>query len=99
MDKEWTVTLQGIATGKEYENFIGGRRDLQLQGGPVLSYAPITHFVITPAEYATVSFTLPVTYYRNFSTVSAAAWSGLVIQPTLTIAFNYTADPKTLPPK
>jgi hypothetical protein len=92
IDGEWSLALQGTATGKEYENFVGGRRDLQLQAGPILSYAPTTKFVIQGSDYASVSFTLPVTYYKNFSTVSAAAWSGLVIQPTLTVSFNYTAS-------
>jgi hypothetical protein len=88
---EWNLALQAMATAKDYEDFVGGRRDLLLQAGPVFTYAPATKFKITPAEYATVLFTLPVTYYKNYSTFSAAAWSGLIVMPTLTIAFNYTA--------
>jgi hypothetical protein len=64
----------------------GGRRDLLLQAGPALTNTN-----------GNVSFQLPVTYFKNYSTVSTAAWSGLVVQPTLTISFTYTAAPAMLP--
>jgi hypothetical protein len=86
---DWNLTLQTIATGKDYEDFVGGRRDLLLQIGPVFTYAPPA-IKISLAEMASLSFSLPVTYYKNYSTFSPAAWSGLVIMPTLTIAFSYT---------
>jgi hypothetical protein len=86
IDGNWSLLLQTMATGKEYENFVGGRRDLLLQAGPALTYAN-----------GNVSFQLPVTYFKNYSTVSTAAWSGLVIQPTLTISFTYNASLAMLP--
>lgn len=89
IDSAWTVSLQGMATGKEYENLVGGRQDLLLQGGPVLSYSS-TPVTISTTEKMSVSFSLPITYYRNYSTLAPAAWSGLVIQPTLSVAFTYT---------
>lgn len=82
IDGDWTIQLQGTATGKEYEHVVGGRQDLLLQVGPALTY------IHQYSDYA-ISFQLPVTYYKNYSTLSAAAWSGLVIQPTLSIAFLY----------
>jgi hypothetical protein len=48
-----------------------------LQIGPTLTY--------TPSQYIQAS--LPVTYNQNYSSVSAAAWHGVVVQPTLTIIF------------
>lgn len=86
IDGNWSLLLQTMATGKEYENFVGGRRDLLLQAGPALTYAN-----------GNVSLQLPVTYFKNYSTVSTAAWSGLVIQPTLTISFTYNASLAMLP--
>jgi hypothetical protein len=79
IDSTWKLALQLIATGKDYEDFVGGRQDVLLQVGPVLSYNPNNN----------VSFSLPISYFKNYSTVSAAAWSGLVVQPTLSIALTY----------
>jgi hypothetical protein len=72
------LAVQSVATARNYQDVLGGRRDLLLQSGPVLTY--------TPNNWITL--TLPVTYYKNYSSVSAAAWSGVVVQPTLTIAFS-----------
>ncbi len=80
MTSELTLALQAMATAKDYEDFVGGRRDLLLQVGPALTYVPTNNLF---------TFMLPVSYYKNYSTVSAAAWSGLVVTPTLTIAFTY----------
>jgi hypothetical protein len=84
---DWTVAVQGAALGRYYENFAGSRQDLQLQAGAVLSYVPS----------ANVSFSLPLTYYKNYSSFAPAAWSGFIVQPTLTVAFTYSA-PAAMPP-
>ena len=77
-----TVALQTAVTGRTYEDFAGGRQDLLLQGGPVLTFTPSKQ----------ITFSLPVTYYQNYSTVAKAAWAGVIVQPTLTVAFvPYTA--------
>ncbi len=73
------LSLLTTATAKSYEEVAaGGRRDLLLQSGPTITY--------TPNKSTTVS--LALTYNRNYSSLSAAAWSGVVIQPALTIAFQ-----------
>jgi hypothetical protein len=77
-NSDWTLSLQGIATARDYEDFVGGRSDLLVQAGPVLAYAPSSN----------VTFSMPISYFKNYSTVSAAVWSGFVVQPTLTIAFS-----------
>jgi hypothetical protein len=69
--------LQAVATGKAYENFAGGRQDVLLQQGAILKYAPSK----------SVNASLAVNYYEQYSSVSAASWRGLVVQPTLTILF------------
>jgi|GEM_PF-2932637 len=99
-----TLSLPATATAKNFEDVIGGRRDLLLQVGPVLTYSSnkvhictdkqIREIEICPGENAAFTFSLPVTYYKNYSTVSTAAWSGLVIMPTLTVAFSYTPTAK-----
>jgi hypothetical protein len=99
----WSITLPATATAKDYQDVVGGRRDVLLQVGPVLSYTsstfPMCSFaaaqkspIICSEESAKYTFSLPVTYYKNYSTISADAWSGLVIMPTLTIAFNYASN-------
>jgi hypothetical protein len=97
----WSLTLPATATAKNYEDVVGGRRDVLLQVGPVLSYTsasvalcpppPATpkEFAYCADESARFTFSLPVTYYKNYSTISTDAWSGWVIMPTLTIAFSY----------
>jgi hypothetical protein len=82
---DWTLAGQAVATSRSYENVPGGRQDFLLQAGPVLTYAPAA--TATPFGRASVTFSLPVNYYQNYSTISKDAWSGVIIQPTLTIAF------------
>jgi hypothetical protein len=84
---DWTVAVQAAALGRYYENFARGRQDLQLQAGAVLTYVPSGN----------VSFSLPLTYYKNYSSFAPAAWSGFIVQPTLTVAFTYSA-PTAMPP-
>jgi hypothetical protein len=79
---EWTIALQGIATGRTYEDFAGGRDDVLLQAGPVLSFS---HSF--PGEPVALSFSVSASYYQNYSTLAKAAWGGVIIQPTLTLAF------------
>jgi hypothetical protein len=95
---DFNFYLQTTATGKHYENFVGGRDDLLLQAGVVLTYSPSCPPNLDPKlcpvasdPTPSLTFSLPVTYNKNYSTVSAAAWSGWVIMPTLTIAFSHTA--------
>jgi hypothetical protein len=97
----WSLTLPATATAKSFEDVVGGRRDLLLQAGPVLTYSSTLNALCPPKsvpdqfdycydEHPRFTFSLPVTYYRNYSTLSTAAWSGWVIMPTLTIAFVYS---------
>jgi hypothetical protein len=81
----WTLAGQAVATSRSYENVPGGRQDFLLQAGPVLTYAPAA--TATPFGKASITFSLPVNYYQNYSTISKDAWRGVIIQPTLTIAF------------
>jgi hypothetical protein len=90
IDEYWKLALNTMATGKDYEDFVGGRQDLLLQAGPALTYTYANGDV-------NFTFQLPVTYFKNYSTASAAAWTGLVVQPTLTVAFSYTAPSASLP--
>ena len=83
INNDWTLAFQSAATARHYERVVGGREDLLLQAGTALTYQPSSN----------VTFAIPITYFKNYSTVSANAWSGLVIQPTLTLALLYTAPP------
>jgi hypothetical protein len=92
-----SLTLPATATAKDYEHVVGGRRDVLLQAGPTLTYTSAPKATIcstkdTPLCTVKGSFTfsLPVTYYKNYSTVAVDAWSGWVIMPTLTFTFGYT---------
>jgi hypothetical protein len=78
-----TVALASTVTGKAYEYFPGGRQDLLVQIGPNLQYGINNCF----------NASLSATYYRNYSTVRAAAWNGVVVQPTLNIIFPVPAMP------
>ena len=106
-DGAWGLTLPATATARDYEYAVGGRRDLQLQVGPVLSYSstpdqriylhcptktqdPTGLYGFCTQEYISYTFKLPITYYKNYSTLSTAAWSGWVIMPTLTFSFNWS---------
>jgi hypothetical protein len=82
---DWSLSVQATATAKHYEHFVGGRDDLQLQVGPALSYSAPS-FVAFGVDVGQVTFSLPVTYYKNYSTVSTAQWSGWIVMPTLTVA-------------
>jgi hypothetical protein len=84
---DWKLTLPMTATGKEYEDVVGGRRDTLLQIGPALTYSPPPFSSRYGGSYA-VSFALPVTYNQNYFTVPADAWHGVIVTPTLTIAFQ-----------
>jgi hypothetical protein len=84
IDRYWKLAINTMATGKDYEDFVGGRQDLLLQAGPALTYSYTSH------DNMNFTFQLPVTYYKNYSTVSTAAWAGLIIQPTVSVAFSYT---------
>jgi hypothetical protein len=78
-----TVALASTVTGKAYEYFPGGRQDLLVQIGPSLQYGINNCF----------NASLSVTYYRNYSSVRAAAWDGVVVQPTLNVIFPVPSSP------
>jgi hypothetical protein len=80
---DWVLSLAGTATGKDFENVPGGRQDLQLQLGPQISF--------TPSKC--VSFSLSVSYYRNYSTLATAVWDGFIVQPQLTVNFGVEPPP------
>ena len=84
---DWKLTLPTMATVRSYEDFVGGRQDLLLQSGPTFLYSP-GPVAKTPVENVLLTFSLAVTYFKNYSTVAAAAWSGVIVQPTLTLAFQ-----------
>jgi hypothetical protein len=97
--ENWGLALPATATAKDYEHVVGGRRDLLLQIGPVLTYSgksfPLCtaeqikkNIPLCAEEKASFKFSLPISYFKNYSTIAADAWSGWVIMPTLTIAFN-----------
>jgi hypothetical protein len=84
---DWKLTLPFTVTERAYENVAGGRQDTLFQIGPALTYAPPPFTNSDGGSYA-VSFSLPVTYNQNYSTVATDAWHGFVAMPTLTIAFQ-----------
>jgi hypothetical protein len=90
--KDWTLAAQAIVTSRSYENVPGGRQDYLVQVGPVLSYSHAP--VATSAGNLSFSFSLPVSYYQNYSNISKDAWSGIIVQPTFTIAFIPPPPPK-----
>jgi hypothetical protein len=81
------LTLPATVTGRDYEDVIGGREDMLLQIGPALTYSP-PPFTGRSGESYTVTFSLPATYNQNYSTVAADAWHGVIVMPTLTVAFQ-----------
>jgi hypothetical protein len=95
---EWSLTVPATATAKDFEDVIGGRRDLLLQIGTTLSYSPSSPVKLTcpPPPAATCSngeavsytFSLPLTFYKNYSTLATARWSGFIVMPTLTFSFS-----------
>ncbi|HEV2956393.1 MAG TPA: hypothetical protein VGX95_09750 [Xanthobacteraceae bacterium] len=82
---DWVLSLAGTATAKNFENVPRGRQDLLLQVGPQLAY--------TPSKC--LSFSVSATYYRNYSSLTTAAWNGLIVQPTLTVNFGVDPPPDT----
>lgn len=85
---DWTIAGQTMVTGRLYENVAGGRQDVLLQGGPVFTYAAAAMQLFKGSDtMEQISFSLPINYYQNYSTVSKDSWGGLIIQPTLTVAF------------
>jgi len=84
---DWKLTLPLTVTERAYENVAGGRQDTLFQIGPALTYAPPPFTDNNGGSYA-VTFSLPVTYNQNFSTVPTDAWRGFVVMPTLTVAFQ-----------
>ena len=78
-----TAALATTVTAKAFEYVPGGRQDLLIQIGPTLAYTANKCF----------NGTLAVTYNRNYSTLTPAAWSGWVVQPTLNIVFPVEPPP------
>jgi len=73
-------------TGKHFENVPGGREDRQLQVAPTLTYSPPP--LKTAEGNFAPTFTVPVTYTVNNSTLAKAEWHGVVVMPTLTLAWT-----------
>lgn len=82
---DWVITLPASATARDYQNVPGGRRDLQLQIGPTFAYAPPPF--VDPAFISSVLFKLSTTYNQQYSTVAKNSWHGIIVMPTLTVAF------------
>jgi hypothetical protein len=89
---DFKLALQTTLTEKTFEYVKGGRQDVLLQSGPTLTYTPAP--VSSPFGSSAATFSLAVAYNQNFSTLSAASWRGVIVQPTLTIAFQ---PPASLP--
>ncbi|MGO9700936.1 MAG: hypothetical protein ACLPX7_16920 [Xanthobacteraceae bacterium] len=86
---DWSLAGQAIVTSRSYENVPGGRQDFLIQAGPVLTYSTAPQPLLKGSTTSqSLSFSLPISYFQNFSTVSKDAWGGFIIQPTLTIAFQ-----------
>jgi hypothetical protein len=83
-ESNWKITLPVVATARDYENVLGGRRDVLFQIGPAATY------VVPPSSSGAPSFAfaLAATYNRNYSTLATATWHGFVVQPSLTVAFQ-----------
>jgi hypothetical protein len=77
------AALATTVTGKAFEYVRGGRQDLLVQIGPNFQYGVNNCF----------NASLAVTYNRNYSTLTPAAWSGWVVQPTLNVIFPVPAMP------
>jgi hypothetical protein len=102
LTSEWSLTLPATATAREFEDVIGGRRDLLLQVGTALNYNPSSSLKLTcppppnlacsNGEAVSYSFSLPLTFYKNYSTLATARWSGFIVMPTLTFAFSATGS-------
>lgn len=77
-DTDLTAALAASMSGKVYDNVPGGRRDLLLQIGPKLVFAPAS----------TILTSLGVTYNKNYSSVAAAEWHGWVVQSMVQFTFT-----------
>jgi len=83
---DWKLTLPTTVTGRVYEDVAGGRQDALFQVGTTLAWAPPPF--IDASVATSVAFSLSATYNQNFSNVSKNAWHGIVVLPTLTVAFQ-----------
>jgi hypothetical protein len=92
-ETDWKLELQTVVTGRDYENVPGGRHDLFLQIGPNLTYQHTEPETDKSLGQITTTFSLPVTYYQNYSTISKDAWQGWIVMPTLTLAFQPLPKP------
>jgi hypothetical protein len=101
MTPAWSLTLPATATAKSFEDIVGGRRDLLLQVGTALNYNSPSIQLTCPdnpnsmcnnGEAVSYTFSLPVTFYKNYSTLSTAKWSGFIVMPTLTFSFAATSS-------
>jgi hypothetical protein len=81
------LTLPITVTERYYLNVPGGRNDVLFQIGPALTYTPPPLFDATGASYSAL-FSISATYNQNYSTVTASAWHGFIIMPTLTVAYQ-----------
>jgi hypothetical protein len=79
------LALPITATARAYEDVTGGRRDVLLQVGPAVTYTPPP--MIDKDLTTSVTFTLSATYNRNYSTITADSWHGLIVMQTLSLAF------------
>jgi hypothetical protein len=82
-ETDFTVGLQVIATGKTYETYRGGRRDIVFQEGPLIRFTPTPD----PRSKLSVSMALAVNFFQQHSTVAANSWRGIVVQPSVTVRF------------
>jgi hypothetical protein len=80
---DWKIALPTVLTARYYENVLGGRQDLLLQVGPTFTYTPPQ----PPAGQLAYTFSVAMTYNQNYSSLATAAWRGVIVQPTLTLAF------------
>jgi hypothetical protein len=86
--KDWTVAVQAVVTPRYYQYVPGGRQDVLLQAGPVVTYSPAPKKLFANSNILdSVSFSVAANYFQNYSTIAKNSWNGVIIQPTLTIAF------------
>jgi hypothetical protein len=80
------LALQTTVTARHYQGVSGGREDLQFQIGPTLTWAPPQR--VTTVGPISSTFTLPMTFTFNQSTVEKSEYHGFVVMPTLTLSFT-----------
>ncbi|MGD1074218.1 MAG: hypothetical protein ABSB15_29280, partial [Bryobacteraceae bacterium] len=90
-ESDWAIAVQAVATPRHYQYVPGGRQDVLLQTGPLLTYSPAAQKFANSDVMEAVSFSLAANYFRNYSTIAKNSWNGVIVQPTLTIAFVPTA--------